>query len=322
MKPAREPLERCGCLGKSVRACPMTSQQKSMVRLGISHMLLVALLVLVLAPYLMVISASLRRGNFAPIGLLPSQVSLEHWKYVLGIPYQEVINTATGELRTIKAETPPLLWCWNSIKVSAATSIGITFLSGTAAYALSRLHFRFRSVTLRALLILQMFPMVLALVAFHVILDYTGQAVEWLGLNTKTGLTMVYLGGFLQFIWIIKGYFDTIPASLEESAQIDGASQFQTFVQIHLPISLPIVAVVFILSFIYFMSEYPVASVVLQTRENWTLAVGAASFLPEYKQLWGRFAALAVLSGVPITVMFLLCQKYIAGGLTSIGVTE
>ena len=300
----------------------MTSQQKSMVRLGISHMLLVALLVLVLAPYLMVISASLRRGNFAPIGLLPSQVSLEHWKYVLGIPYQEVINTATGELRTIKAETPPLLWCWNSIKVSAATSIGITFLSGTAAYALSRLHFRFRSVTLRALLILQMFPMVLALVAFHVILDYTGQAVEWLGLNTKTGLTMVYLGGFLQFIWIIKGYFDTIPASLEESAQIDGASQFQTFVQIHLPISLPVVAVVFILSFIYFMSEYPVASIVLQTRENWTLAVGAASFLPEYKQLWGRFAALAVLSGVPITVMFLLCQKYIAGGLTSIGVTE
>lgn len=300
----------------------MTSQQKSMVRLGISHMLLVALLVLVLAPYLMVISASLRRGNFAPIGLLPSQVSLEHWKYVLGIPYQEVINTATGELRTIKAETPPLLWCWNSIKVSAATSIGITFLSGTAAYALSRLHFRFRSVTLRALLILQMFPMVLALVAFHVILDYTGQAVEWLGLNTKTGLTMVYLGGFLQFIWIIKGYFDTIPVSLEESAQIDGASQFQTFVQIHLPISLPVVAVVFILSFIYFMSEYPVASIVLQTRENWTLAVGAASFLPEYKQLWGRFAALAVLSGVPITVMFLLCQKYIAGGLTSIGVTE
>ena len=285
-------------------------------------MLLFALLVLVLAPYLMVISASLRRGNFAPIGLLPSQVSLEHWKYVLGIPYQEVINTATGELRTIKAETPPLLWCWNSIKVSAATSIGITFLSGTAAYAPSRLHFRFRSVTLRALLILQMFPMVLALVAIHVILDYTGQAVEWLGLNTKTGLTMVYLGGFLQFIWIIKGYFDTIPASLEESAQIDGASQFQTFVQIHLPISLPIVAVVFILSFIYFMSEYPVASVVLQTRENWTLAVGAASFLPEYKQLWGRFAALAVLSGVPITVMFLLCQKYIAGGLTSIGVTE
>ncbi len=103
---------------------------------------------------------------------------------------------------------------------------------------------------------------------------------------------MVYLGGISGYIWMIKGYFDTIPASMEESARIDGASQFQTFVQILLPISLPIFAVVFILSFISFMSEYPVASIVLQARNNWTLAVGANSFLPENEQLWGRFAAL------------------------------
>ena len=133
---------------------------------------------------------------------------------------------------------------------------------------------------------------------------------------------MVYLGGISGYIWMIKGYFDTIPASMEESARIDGASQFQTFIQILLPISLPIFAVVFILSFIAFMSEYPVASIVLQARSNWTLAVGANSFLPEHEQLWGRFAALAVLSGVPITIMFLVCQKYIVGGLASGGVKE
>ena len=241
---------------------------------------------------------------------------------MLGIPYQEMVNAATGETRMIKAETPPLLWFWNSIKISAAASIGIILLSGTAAYAFSRLHFKFKSVTLGALLILQMFPMVLALVAIYVILDFTGQYVHWLGLNTQTGLIMVYLGGISGYIWMIKGYFDTIPASMEESARIDGASQFQTFVQILLPISLPIFAVVFILSFIAFMSEYPVASIVLQARSNWTLAVGANSFLPEHEQLWGRFAALAVLSGVPITIMFLLCQKYIVGGLTSGGVKE
>ena len=109
---------------------------------------------------------------------------------------------------------------------------------------------------------------------------------------------------------------------MEESARIDGASQFQTFVQILLPMSLPIFAVVFILSFIAFMSEYPVASVVLQARSNWTLAVGANSFLSEHEKLWGRFAALAVLSGLPITVMFLLCQKFIVGGLTSGGAKE
>jgi maltose/maltodextrin transport system permease protein len=281
----------------------MNSQQKRVMRLGISHVLVIAMLALVLVPYIMVISASLRTGNFAPSGLLPDKVSLEHWKYVLGIPYQEVVNTATGEARVIKAETPPLLWFWNSIKISATASIGIILLSGTAAYAFSRLHFRFKSLTLSALLILQMFPMVLALVAIYVILDFTGQYVHWLGLNTQAGLIMVYLGGISGYIWMIKGYFDTIPASMEESARIDGASQFQTFVQILLPISLPIFAVVFILSFIAFMSEYPVASIVLQARSNWTLAVGANSFLPEHEQLWGRFAALAVLSGVACKIL-------------------
>ena len=300
----------------------MTPEQKVVVRKVVSHTLLLFLLALVLVPYIMVVSASLRRGNFAPSGLLPDHVSLEHWKYVLGIPYEEVVNPATGEKRVVKAETPPLLWFWNSIKISAIASIGILLLSGTAAYAFARLHFKFRSTTLSSLLILQMFPMVLALAAIYVILDFLGQYLPALGLNTHPGLILVYLGGISGYIWMLKGYFDTIPVSMEESATIDGATQFQTFTQILLPMSLPIFAVVFILSFIAFMSEYPVASIVLQTRENWTLAVGANSFLAEHQKLWGRFAALAVLSGVPITVMFMVCQKYVVSGLTSGGVKE
>jgi maltose/maltodextrin transport system permease protein len=300
----------------------MTPEQKAMVRKVVSHALLLSLLALVLVPYIMVVSASLRRGNFAPSGLLPDHVSLEHWKYVLGIPYEEVVNPATGEKRVVKAETPPLLWFWNSIKVSSIASIGILLLSGTAAYAFARLHFKFRSTTLSSLLILQMFPMVLALPAIYVILDFLGQYLPVLGLNTHPGLILVYLGGISGYIWMLKGYFDTIPVSMEESATIDGATQFQTFTQILLPMSVPIFAVVFILSFIAFMSEYPVASIVLQTRENWTLAVGANSFLAEHQKLWGRFAALAVLSGVPITVMFMVCQKYVVSGLTSGGVKE
>jgi len=167
-----------------------------------------------------------------------------------------------------------------------------------------------------------MFPMVLSLVAFYVILDLAGQYFRWIGLNTHSGLIMVYLGGISNYIWMIKGYFETIPLSMEESARIDGASQFQTFTRILIPISLPIFAVVFILSFISYMSEYPVASVVLQSGDNWTLAVGANSFLYEQEKLWGRFAALAVLSGVPITVVFLMCQRFVIGGLTSGGVKE
>jgi maltose/maltodextrin transport system permease protein len=300
----------------------MTAHHKVLARKVAAHAFLICFLTLVLVPFVMVISASLRQGNFAPSRLLPDKVSLDHWKFVLGIPYQEVVNPATGETRTIKPSTPPLLWFWNSIKVSLTASAGIIFLSSTAAYAFARLRFKFRSTTLSALLILQMFPMVLSLIAFYVILDFAGQYVKWLGLNTQPGLIMIYLGGISNYIWMIKGYFETIPASMEESARIDGASQFQTFVRILLPMSLPIFAVVFILSFISYMSEYPVASVVLQSSDNWTLAVGANSFLYEQEKLWGRFSALAVLSGVPITVVFLLCQKFVIGGLTSGGVKE
>ena len=300
----------------------MTAHQKVLARKVGAHAFLICFLILILVPFVMVISASLRQGNFAPSRLLPDKVSLDHWKFVLGIPYKEVVNPATGETRTVKPSTPPLLWFCNSIKVSVIASAGIIFLSGTAAYAFARLRFKFRSTTLSALLILQMFPMVLSLIAFYVILDFAGQYVKWLGLNTQSGLIMIYLGGISNYIWMIKGYFETIPASMEESARIDGASQFQTFIRILLPMSLPIFAVVFILSFISYMSEYPVASVVLQSSDNWTLAVGANSFLYEQEKLWGRFSALAVLSGVPITVVFLLCQKFVIGGLTSGGVKE
>src|SRR6266446_5641403 len=300
----------------------MTATQRGNIRKITVHAFLICFLILILVPFVMVISASLRQGNFAPSRLLPDKVSLDHWKFVLGIPYQEVVNPATGETRTIKPGTPPLLWFWNSIKVSVSASAGIIFLSSTAAYAFARLRFKFRSTTLSALLILQMFPMVLSLVAFYVILDFTGQYAKWLGLNTQTGLIMIYLGGISNYIWMIKGYFETIPASMEESARIDGASQFQTFVRILLPISAPIFAVVFVLSFIYTMSEYPVASVVLQTSDTWTLAVGANSFLYEQQKLWGRFAALAVIGGLPITIVFLLCQKFLVSGITSGGVKE
>jgi maltose/maltodextrin transport system permease protein len=300
----------------------MTSEQKAMVGTVGAHAFVIGFLVLILVPFLMVISASFNQGNLAPSRLIPERFSLDHWKFVLGIPYEEVVDAATGETRLIKAETPPLLWFWNSMKVSLIASIGIICLSGTAAYAFARLHFRFRSATLNSLLILQMFPMVLSLIAFYVILDFVGQYAKWLGLNTHAGLILVYLGGISGYIWMIKGYFEMIPASMEESARIDGANQFQTFVWILMPMSLPIFAVVFILSFISYMSEYPVASVVLQSNDNWTLAVGANSFLFEQKKFWGRFSALAVLSGVPITLVFLWCQKFVIGGLTAGGVKE
>ncbi|NWK56385.1 maltose ABC transporter permease MalG [Verrucomicrobiaceae bacterium N1E253] len=289
---------------------------------GMAHAFLIGFILIVIIPFLMVISASFTKGNLAPNQLWPEEVSMEHWKFVLGIEYEEVINAETGETRTIKAATPPLVWFWNSLKVSLLASAGILLLSASCAYAFARMHFRFKHQLLNNLLILQMFPMVLALIAYRVILEFLGDYVPASGLNTHAGLILIYLGGISMYIWMIKGYFDTVPASMEESGKIDGASPFQTFIHILLPMSAPIFAVVFILSFIAFMSEYPVASVILQTSDQWTLAVGANSFLYEQEKLWGRFSALAVLSGIPITLIFMVCQRFLISGMTSGGVKD
>jgi maltose/maltodextrin transport system permease protein len=297
---------------------------KLLIRKIIAHSVLIASCALILIPFAMVVLASFRKGNFPPstLWLSPEQWTLDHWKYVLGIPYPEVLNAATGETKLVGPTVAPLRWFLNSLLVSAIASVGIILLSGTAAYAFARLKFRFRGQILTGLLVLQMFPQVLALTAYYRILNYIGEHFPWLGINTFAGLILIYLSGISINIWMIKGYFDTISPTMEDSARIDGASRFQAFIRILLPMSTPIFAVVFILSFISMISEYPTASVVLQESVNRTLAVGAYSLLDEHEKLWGHFSALAVLSGVPITIMFLLCQRFIIGGLTSGGAKE
>jgi maltose/maltodextrin transport system permease protein len=138
----------------------MKPQQKLKLRKALAHSCLIGCVAIVLIPFVMVVVASLRKGHFPPstLWIRPDQWSFEHWKFVLGIPYQEIANPATGELRTIQASTPPLLWLWNSVLISSWSSFGIILLSGTAAYAFARMHFKFRGQILNALLILQMFP--------------------------------------------------------------------------------------------------------------------------------------------------------------------
>ena len=298
--------------------------QRLLIKQILAHSVLIASCALVLIPFVMVVLASFRKGNFPPstLWLNLDQWTLDHWKYVLGIPYREVLNATTGETKLVSPTVAPLHWFLNSLVVSSIASFGIILLSGTSAYAFARLKFRFRNQILTGLLVLQMFPQILTLTAYYRILNYVGERIPWLGLNTFAGLILIYLSGISINIWMIKGYFDTISPSMEDSARIDGASRFQAFMRILLPMSAPIFAVVFILSFISMISEYPTASVVLQESSNRTLAVGAYSLLDEHDKLWGHFSALAVLSGVPITIMFLLCQRFIIGGLTSGGAKE
>jgi maltose/maltodextrin transport system permease protein len=287
-------------------------------RLILAHLVLIGFIALVMVPMVMVVSISFREGNFAVGGIWPTRdtFSLEHWRMVLGLPVLQA--DGTWEVPSVSV----LLWFWNSVKISATSALLILVLSSTCAYAFARMRFRGRDHLLGSLLILQMFPMVLALIAIYSLLEAVGRWVPALGLDTHPGLILAYLGGIATHIWMIKGYFDSLPVSLEESASIDGASPWQTFWLIMLPTSLPIFAIVFILAFIGLIGEYPLASIVLQRTDQWTLAVGANSFLYEQNYLWGDFAATAVLSGLPITILFLACQRLLISGLTAGGVKE
>jgi maltose/maltodextrin transport system permease protein len=179
------------------------------------------------------------------------------------------------------------------------------------------MRFRGRDLTLNALLLLQMFPSVLALVAIYALFDRIGEFVPALGLNSHWSLALAYTGGVAQYIWLIKGYYDSVPMELEEAAAVDGATPFQAFVKVLLPIAGPIFVVVFVLAFLGAMIEYPVASVLMHDEKNLTLAIGSRLFLFNQRYLWGDFAATAILAGLPLTLLFLVTQKWLVSGLTS-----
>ncbi|OEC82452.1 maltose transporter permease [Photobacterium damselae subsp. damselae] len=292
----------------------MVQPQSLKYRVWAMHIGMWCFLALMMFPLLMVIAISFREGNYASGELIPSNPSLEHWKLALGIAVQNADGTVTPP------PFPVLTWLWNSIKVAGLTAIGIVTLSTTCAYAFARMKFAGKTLILRSMLIFQMFPAVLALVALYALFDRLGAYVPFLGMNTHGGVIFAYMGGIALHVWTIKGYFESIDGSLEEAAALDGATPWQAFRMVLLPLSVPILAVVFILSFIAAVTEVPVASLLLRDVGSYTLAVGMQQYLYPQNYLWGDFAAAAVLSALPITIVFLLAQKFLVGGLTAGGV--
>jgi arabinogalactan oligomer/maltooligosaccharide transport system permease protein len=181
------------------------------------------------------------------------------------------------------------------------------------------MRFKGRRVSLLSLLVLQMFPQLLAVVAIFLLLNFITDVVPWLGLGSQLGLIMVYLGGALGVnTYLMYGFFNTIPPSLDEAARIDGASHVQVFFTIILPLVTPILAVVGLLAFIGLSSEFVIASVVLTDPDSQTLAVGLYSYVGQQRsENWGVFAAGAVLAALPVMALFLYLQKYIVNGLAA-----
>jgi ABC-type maltose transport system permease subunit len=191
-------------------------------------------------------------------------------------------------------------------------------LGAMSAYAFSRFRFRGRRLGLLSMLLVQVFPQFLAFVAIFLILDQIGEVIPAIGLDTHAGLILVYLGGAIGFnTFLIKGFMDSVPLSLDESAVVDGASPTQIFWKIILPLVRPALAVIGVIAFVTAFSEFVLARTLLSTVSNLTYAVGLQTFtLSEYASRWGQLAAGAVIGALPIVITFLVFQRAIVSGLT------
>lgn len=267
------------------------------------HAVLLVFVVFALFPILWVISASFNPANtLVGQSLIPRNASLANY-----------IEVFTSE------QYPIALWIKNSVVIGLITSALVVVMTSLAAYAFSRFRFKGRREGLFASLLVQVFPQMLAAVSIYLLILSIGKLIPSLGINTHAGLIIIYLGGAMGVnAWLMKGYFDTIPTSLEESAMIDGASPFQAYYMIILPLARPILAVIFLLQFIGTYSEFILASVLISSSEKYTLAVGLQLFIQDqYASRWGVFAAASVLGALPIVLLFMFLQKYLVSGLTS-----
>lgn len=253
-------------------------------------------------PVLYIISASLNPlGTVVSTSVIPTRFSLVHFQELFTNPAQ-----------------PFLRWSLNTLVVCTSVTFVQVFCSALAAYAFSRFRFRGRRGGLLSLLLIQMFPQLLAVVALFTLFTEIGEVVPVVGLNTIAGYSLVLMGGALGQVWLIKGFFDSIPRDLDEAAVMDGASHAQVYFRIILPLVRPILAVTGLLAFVSVIGEFVLASIFLTDNRVKTTAVGLYGIIDsDRSNNLGLFAAGALLTALPVVLLFQYLQRYIVGGLTS-----
>jgi len=270
---------------------------------GWRHVVGLVMVVFSTFPLLYVLSASLNpHGTLTGSNALFSKIGFD--------AYLRILNTP---------EAPYAAWFGNTLMIAGITALGSVFLGALAAYSFSRMRFTGRRTGLLTIVLVQMFPQLLGVVAIFLLMSTIGDVFPAIGLNSQIGLIMVYLGGALGVnTFLMYGFFNTIPASIDEAAKIDGASHARIFFTIILRLVAPILAVVSLLSFISTTNDFVLASVLLVDPEKQTLAVGLYRLVsnPNYAD-WSAFSAGAVLAALPVMALFLYLQKYIVGGLTA-----
>jgi len=266
------------------------------------HLLAVLAVLFAVFPIVFVISAALNpAGTLLTTQLLPKGASVSNFDTLFHDPARPFVS-----------------WYKDSLIVSFAGATLVAFIGACAAYAFSRLRFRGRRVGLLALLLLQMFPVLLAFVGLYITFAKVGDVLPSVGLNTLAGLTLAYLGGAMgSNVWLLKGYFDTVPRELDEAAKVDGASHARVFFTITLPLVRPILVTVFMIAFVSLYGEFLIASIFLTDVGTQTLAVGLWGMTTgnNFNALYGEFAAGALLSAIPIIALYLAFQRQLIGGL-------
>ena len=282
---------------------------------GWRHIVAIIMVVWALFPALYVINLAFSGGNTLTAACPPSKTGLAALTCLL--PSNFSLDNFTTLLSS--SQWPFAVWFRNTLLLAVLNSFLALFMGAAAAFAFSRLRFKGRRMGLLTLMLVQMFPAVLALTAIFILLQQIGDVFPALGLRSVWGLLLVYLGGALGVnTFLMKGYFDTIPVDIDESARIDGAGHVKIFFGLIMRLALPILVVVFFVSFTATFNELPLAQQILPDPDNTTLAVGLRGLVADpLRQQWGLMAAGGLMAAVPMLIVFGITQRSLTTGLTA-----
>jgi arabinogalactan oligomer / maltooligosaccharide transport system permease protein len=272
------------------------------------HLVAILAIVFSLFPVVYIVSASFNAApTLSSASVIPRHVTLDN--------FRQIFSTGPNPAGTVAHY---VWWYANSLIIPGSAAMFSVLLGALAAYAFSRFRFKGRRMGMLALLLIQMFPSPLLVVALYLIVLHVGDVFHPLGLNTRLALIVVYLGGSMGVnTWLMKGFFDTIPSELDESARVDGATPAQIFWGVVLPLAAPVIAVVALISFVFALNEFVIASTILQTSTKQTLTVGLQGYIQnQYARQWGPFCAGVLLAMIPPMLLFMALQRWIVHGLT------
>jgi arabinogalactan oligomer/maltooligosaccharide transport system permease protein len=263
------------------------------------HLVLALAALIAFFPILRVFSVALRPSNSileSEFSLIPEGASLESFQHVL-------------------TDTDLPLWLFNSLVVTTGTAIVGVIIAATSAYAFSRYKFPGRGVGLTTLLATQLIPAAMLLVPIYLLAVQLKLANTYVGLVIGLSVTAVPFS-----IWILKGYYDTVPIELEEAARIDGCSQLEAFYRVLLPLSTPALAIVFLFNFLAAWNDYFLARILISKEDLLTWPLGLQRFQAQFQTQWNDLAASSILISIPVVVLFLYSSKWLVSGVTSGGV--